>query len=316
MTTSLYRYRTRWGGLSTRLRVHLVVLPRWFALPMAVLTVILGASMGEPAVVDIFLATLVVVGIMAWSHGMNTFLDYVWTGLDRGEVGERSRPKFYTSGQQPIAEGVVKPIEVLLSAAGWLALSALFAALLSSRGHPWVWLPWGMASLCTFGYSWGKLHYSCEVFLALGFGPIATMLGAAAAPDPDLARGFLVGIPFGILFGFAAETVDQYMDAEVNWSKGLRNIGALTWKRQANLWGPIWVFVGSAMFVHLILAATGVLSPWTLLAIGPGILFMIYGALMDELYPSPAPFQKRAIIVGLVSLVLYVLLMVVGSYVS
>lgn len=298
-------------GLAKRLHVHLVVLPRWFALPMAVLTVILGASLGHAGAVDILLATLAVAGIMAWAHGMNTYLDYVWTGLDRGEVGERSRPKWYTSGQQPIAAGVLKSHEVLLSASLWLLLSALFAALLSARGHPWVWLPWTVASLCTFGYSWGKLHYSCEFFLALGFGPMATLLGMTASPDPDLIKGLLAGIPFGILFGFAAETVDQYVDAEVNWPKGLRNIGALTWKRQKPLSEPITLFIMLALAVHVLLAVLGTLSDWTLLATVPGLLFLI---LAPELaIPSR---QKRAMFLGLVALSVYVLVMVVASYVS
>ncbi|GAI37162.1 unnamed protein product, partial [marine sediment metagenome] len=53
------------------------------------------------------------------------------------------------------------------------------------------------------------------------------MLGMASQPEPDFLLAFLAGIPILILFGYGAETMDQYTDASVNWMRGLRNFGAL-----------------------------------------------------------------------------------------
>ena len=198
----------------TNIGVHLWELPRWFAAPAVVAAVVMGNLIGGELSWLLVIAVVCGLLVMAWGHAMNTYLDYYWTGLDKGSVGLRSRPKEYTKGQQPIAAGILSGREVLANALVWLCLSAVMAAIISWKATAWVWLPWVLGSLSTFWYSWGKLHYCCELALGLGFGPFACMLGAATASSPDLGLAFLAGLPFAIVWGYAAETMDQWIDAE------------------------------------------------------------------------------------------------------
>ncbi|GAJ00021.1 unnamed protein product, partial [marine sediment metagenome] len=119
--------------------------------------------------------------------------------------------------------------EVLVNGLVYLAISAMFIGVVAWKVSAIIWAIWGATALCTFWYSWGKLHWNCELALGTGFGPFAVMLGMASQPNPDFLIAFLAGIPFLILWGYAAETIDQWTDAEPNWPRGLRNFGALVW---------------------------------------------------------------------------------------
>lgn len=115
----------------------------------------------------------------------------------------------------------------------------------------------------TFWYSWGKLHYQCELALGVGFGPIACMMGMASQPNPDFLVAFLAGIPFLILWGFAAEFVDQAIDAEPNWPRGLRNLGALAWKNNISIPLFVGILFIMAYIAQVFLIVGGVLAPLT-----------------------------------------------------
>ncbi|GAJ23056.1 unnamed protein product, partial [marine sediment metagenome] len=55
----------------------------------------------------------------------NSFLDYSWTGLDKGEIEDRSAEKDYCGGQNIIEAGIVTPQEVAFNALAWYLLSAV-----------------------------------------------------------------------------------------------------------------------------------------------------------------------------------------------
>ena len=63
--------------------------------------------------------------VMAGGHSFNSFLDYAWTGLDKGETEDRSAEKDYTGGQNVISAKIVSLREVLGNALGWYILSAV-----------------------------------------------------------------------------------------------------------------------------------------------------------------------------------------------
>jgi len=292
------------GKIKTQLE-----LGRFFALPVAVCAVLLGIALGGHWS---WLSAMVALGAifqMAFAHSFNTLLDYSWTGFDKGTEEERSRGKVYTKGQQAIAAGIMSPREVLVNGLVYLAISAVFIGIVAWQVSPVIWVIWGVMALMTFGYSWGKLHWSCEFFLGIGFGPLAVMLGMASQPNPDFLLAFLAGIPVLILFGYGAETMDQYTDAEPNWPRGLRNLGALVWKNNASI-SMFIVWLLSATFLsQLFLIAGGVLHPLTALSL---IAFIPFSMCLLFLEVKP----KTGIIWGLGGIYLYVLLLVLGEVIG
>ena len=251
----------------------------------------------------IALACLAGALMMAYSHSYNSFADWQ-SGLDQGSEAERSHPKPYTSGQNLIAQGLVSINEVFAVTLAYLLLSALATALLATRTTPWVWLPWGLIAACAPLYSWGKFHYSCETVLGLGFGPLAVMFGAAVGPGPLMLNAFLAGIPFGLVFGGMAETVDQFWDADVNVPKGLRNLGALCWRRGWGLGTPLFLMALLTAGVHVALIGSGVLTGVT------GFTVIILPAIA-ALTPFYEKKQKAGIMAGLALVMAYPLAILV-----
>lgn len=285
----------------------MLTLPRWFALPAAVCAVVLGGLLEDAPLGNMLLAILVGVFLMAGAHSFNTFLDFVWTKLDQGEVDERSRPKEYTVGQQPLSTGEMKPHEVLVNALGWYVISLVPTLILAFTVTPWILLPWTLSALTTFFYSWGKLHYLCEIALGLGFGSFSVMLGASASGSPNLFIAALAGLPFFILWGFAAEVVDQATDAEVNWKKGLRNIGGWAWRNHISpMLLALWL-INVSYLVQIGLIMAGVLHPYSMLSLIATPLFA-YGAAM-----AGDQFNRTGILLMLSGVFVHMIGLVVGQ---
>jgi len=288
-----------------KIKTH-IGLGRFFALPVCVCAVLLGVALGGHWS---WLSAMVALGAafqMAYAHSFNTLLDYQWTGFDKGAEEERSRGKVYTHGQQAIAAGIMSPKEVLANGLVYLAISAVFIGIIAWKVSALIWAIWAVTALCTFGYSWGKLHWSCEFFLGIGFGPLAVMLGMASQPNPDFLTAFLAGIPILILFGYGAETMDQYTDAAPNWPRGLRNFGALVWKNNVSISTFIVWLLCATFLSQLFLAAAGILRPLTALTLITLIPFSLC-LLFLEMKP------KVGIIWGLGGIYLYGLLLLLGE---
>ena len=252
--------------MKEKIKTH-IGLGRFFALPACACAVLLGIALGGHWS---WLSAMVVLAAafeMFYAHSFNTLLDYSWTGFDKGTEEERSRGKVYTKGQQPIATGILSPKAVLVNGLGYLAISAIFVGIVAWQVSPVIWAIWAVTALCTFWYSWGKLHYQCELALGMGFGPFAVMLGMASQPNPDFLLAFLAGIPFLILWGYAAETIDQWTDAAPNWPRGLRNFGALAWKNNISVSMFLGWLVTITFLSQLFLIAGGILAPLTALSL-------------------------------------------------
>ncbi|HUV56180.1 MAG TPA: UbiA family prenyltransferase [Dehalococcoidales bacterium] len=281
-------------------------LGRFFALPIAACSVLLGVALGGHWS---WLSAMVCLGVvfqMAFAHSFNTLLDYSWTGLDKGTEAERSRGKIYTHGQQEIASGKMTPKGVLLNGLVYLAISAVFIGIVAWQVSPIIWAIWGIASLCTFWYSWGKLHFQCEIALGTGFGPLAVMMGMASQPNPDFLLAFLAGIPALLLFGYGAETLDQFIDAEPNWPRGLRNFGALVWRNNASISTILGWLLSITFLSQLFLITGGVLHPLTALTL---ITFLPFSMCLLFIESKP----KVGIIWGLGGIYLYCLLLLLGE---
>ena len=288
--------------MKAKLKAHFWILPRWFAVVAAVSAVVMGGIVAGASALPILLASISSLLLMGSGHSFNTLLDYEWTKLDRGEPDERSRPKSYTGGQQPIAAGVLTSKEVLANALGWLALSAIPIIFLPKI----VWLPWTLGALVTFWYSWAKLHWHPEVALGVGFATFGVWLGMSASGHIDFWRGFLVSLPFLVLWGGLAEIIDQWTDWLPNWPKGARSTGMLIGK----LGIPLrWVITWGMSIVYLLqifLITVGLLAPWTGLSFLAVIPISACAILIDT-------DLKKGVIWGLLAIFLYQSLVVVGQ---
>lgn len=296
-------------SLSKKIVAHIITLPRWFAAPATICAVVLGAVIGGGDVIPTILAVTTALLLMAAAHSSNTWLDYYWTHFDLGTEDERSRPKEYTVGQQPIAAGILSGKEVLANILFWLVLSAIPAGVLSAMVSPWIWLFWVLIIACSPWYSWGKRHYLCELALGAGFGPFAVMLGMASQPNPDFLKAFLAGIPFLILWGYGAETIDQWTDAEPNWPRGLRNFGALLWKNNVSVTMFLTWLLAITYMSQLFLIAGGVLAPLTGLSL---ISFLPLSFCLLYLEKN----LKVGVLWGLGGIFLHMILLTVGQVVG
>ena len=203
------------------LATHLWSLPRWFAAPATIASVVLGAILSGASFLPALLAALCALFAMAFAHSSNTYLDYYWTKLDRGGPSERSVPKVYTSGQQLLATGQLSQYGNLINMLAWGVGSAM----------PLIWLPrvafipWLLIIPMTFWYSWAKTKWHPEIPLGLGFATFSVWLGMAASGQVDYLRGAIWSIPFFLLWGLTAEWIDQWLDGKANWPKGARSLG-------------------------------------------------------------------------------------------
>lgn len=292
--------------MKNKIATH-IGLGRFFALPAALCAVLLGVALGGHWSWLTVMVCLAATFQMAYSHSFNTLLDYSWTKFDKGREEERSRPKAYTKGQQAIAAGGLSPRGVLINGLVYLAISAAFTAVVSWQVSPIIWAIWAATSLVTFWYSYGKLHYQCELALGIGFGPLAVMLGMASQPNPNFLVALLAGIPFLILWGFAAEFVDQAIDAEPNYPRGLRNLGALAWKNNISV--PLFTafLFTVAYLAQLFLIAAGILAPLTSLSL---IAFPLtaYGLLI-----LGNNFNKKGVLILLLGVFIHMIALLIGQ---
>ena len=67
-------------------KLHFWTLPRWFAAPFFGMAAILGALLAGGLTINSWLGVLASLLIMAGGHSFNSFLDYNWTGLDKGRL--------------------------------------------------------------------------------------------------------------------------------------------------------------------------------------------------------------------------------------
>lgn len=289
-----------------KLQVYVLIAPRWFALPVAFLGVLLGVvtggSWGTLAVLALFIGAT----LMSFGHIMNSVLDWAWTGLDKGEEGTRSFEKPYTGGQNLIANGRASVLGLSVNASLWLLLSALATGVLATQTTAQVWLVWGVTAIATFHYSWAKLHYHPEIPLGIAFGPCAVWLGMSTSGEITWVEGFLVSLPLFLIFGVVGEFFDQYCDADANYPKGGRSLGILAAHHGVNAREGISVLLLLTFLVQGILVFTSVLSVWTTLTLTSLIFFFFFTALYRR-------SQKTAIFLGLLGIFAYATLLVIGE---
>lgn len=296
---------------------HLFQLPRWFAIPFFGASVLIGSSLAGGINANAWVAFVACLLVMAGGHSFNSFLDYAWTGLDKGEVENRSAEKAYTGGQNLLEAKVVSLREVYWNAIGWYILSAIPIIYLAINVTPLILIPWVAGMLMTFWYAKSKFNYTHELALGMAVGPVPLLIGMLAVnPHPNWVAGLLVSVPFAIVLSFAGLAIDEWEDAEANLKKGVKSLAYEVWKysdsvsTQAKSLGTLnWYLTGWFLFMFFyqgLLINLNILKPLT------GLAFLTFPFLMACMLKFKSNFKKWAAIIVIVGAV-YVILLTVGQ---
>lgn len=293
--------------MKAKLKAHLWTLPRWFAAPFFGSVVLLGAVLAGGINNNAWMAMVAGLLVMAGGHSFNSFLDYSWTGLDKGELEDRSAEKDYCGGQNIIEAGIVTPREVAFNALAWYLLSVAPAVYLAVNvGWP-ILVVWLLGLLITFWYSKSKFNWTHELALATGAGPLAALLGMyGVTSSPDWLAGILASLPVAILFSFAGLALDEWPDAKANLKKGVKSLAYKVWEYKVDLPTYLITWFTFTYIFQLFLIIINVLSPVTF------ITFILVPVLIPCTVFLRKYFRKTAGILVMVA-ALYPILVLAGQ---
>lgn len=313
-----------------KLKIHLFTLPRWFAAPFFGSSVLIGAVLAGGINMYVWITLILGMLLMAAGHSWNSFLDYAWTGLDKGEQADRSAEKAYTGGQNLIETKQVSLREVLTNACIYDIASLLVLQWVTFQtGHFWsLIILWIAGFIVPFWYSWGKFNYTQELALGISVGPIPVLLGMyTVSPNPPIINGLLVSVPMAIILSFMGLALDEWPDAEANLKKGVKSFAYKVWEYSDNQpplvfslgAGPVtnkslttllWYCTAWLMFMciyHVFLISIGVLAPLTALAL------VVVPLIFPALLLLKKEFRKTMTVVIALG-ALYPLLMLLGQW--
>jgi hypothetical protein len=306
---------------------HLFQLPRWFAIPFFGASALLGSVLAGGITANAWIAFVACLLVMAGGHSFNSYLDYAWTGLDKGELENRSAEKTYTGGQNLLETKVVSLSEVFTNAVFWYILSAIPIIYLATSVTWLIIIPWVAGMLMTFWYSKSKFNYTHELALGCAVGPVPMIIGMLAVnPAANWVHVLLVSVPFAIVLSFAGLAIDEWPDAEANLRKGVKSLAYEVWKwsdyvsidRPDYALGELWVkslstlqwyLTGWFLFMFFyqgVLINLNILKPLT------GLAFLAFPFLMACMLKLKSSFKKWAAITVIVG-ALYVILLLVGQ---
>lgn len=289
-----------------KIRTH-IALGRFFAAPVVILSVILGAILaGAPAWLTV-LAVIAGLIAMAAGHYYNSWADYRW-GLDRGTP--RSVEKWYTWGSSVIALGKASPSEVLvLSLIQYAVFTGICIAIGILANTWWIILPWAIGLTAGFFYAPGFMpglkYKGFPEYVGFAFGIGGVGLGYVCAGGMDLPLVLLVGL--GVSLPWATDwIIDQYVDAESDIKKGVRNIAHVAYETGFPIWA--WCLFGwTISYVFLLFLITiGYLSPWVFLAVFAIPLFGLAAVWIPKDITKGVQY-------GLLATFAYIFLVVVGQ---
>ncbi|HTY81646.1 MAG TPA: prenyltransferase [Dehalococcoidales bacterium] len=291
-----------------KIKAHFWTLPRWFALPLFAAPAVLGGLLAGGMTFDSWLGVIGTVLIMAGGHSFNSFLDYAWTGLDKGEVSERSAEKDYAAGQSIIAAGIVSAGEVAINALAWYALALVPIIYLAVNvGWP-ILLIGALGMLSTFFYSKAKFNWMHEFALGTASGPLAVLAGMFATnASPPWVMGLVVSVPSFILISFVGLAIDEWPDAEANLKKGVRSISYKVWEYGVSLEWYLSVWILFMFLYQVFLISIGFLQPLS------AISFFVWPFLISFVVMLKRDFRKWAGIAVFTG-VMYPVLMVLGHW--
>jgi 1,4-dihydroxy-2-naphthoate octaprenyltransferase len=294
--------------MKKKLKAHLWTLPRWFAAPLFGAAAVLGGLLAGGMTLNSWLGVIGTLLIMAGGHSFNSYLDYAWTGLDKGELKERSAEKDYAGGQSLIASGVISPVEAALNAIGWYVLALIPLVYLAVKiGWP-ILVIGGLGMATTFWYSKAKFNWTHEIALGTSAGPLAVLGGMfATSSNASWVSGLVVSVPSFVLISFIGLAIDEWPDAEANLKKGVRSISYKVWEHGISL---EWYLTSWLLFMYIyqvFLITTGLLAPLS------AISFLTWPFFMAALVMLKQNFRKWAGVVVFTG-VTYPVLLVLGQF--
>lgn len=302
--------------MKQKIKAHLWTLPRWFAIPFFGSSILIGSVLAGGLCGNAWIGLIAGLLVMAGGHSFNSFLDYSWTGLDKGTPEARSAEKDYTGGQNLIENGIVSPKEIVANATVWYILSAIPAIYLTiTVGWP-ILIVWLLGMLITFWYSWGKFNYTHELSLGIGVGPLGVLLGMFAVnPSPNWVMGIAVSAPFAIVLSFMGLAFDEWPDAEANLKKGVKSMAYKVWEYGVSLEWYLMSWILFMFIYQVLMIAVGMLAPLTAISFFsfPGLLACI--TLLKPHEPSLVTFRKVGGILVMVA-AFYPLLVLVGQIIA
>jgi 1,4-dihydroxy-2-naphthoate octaprenyltransferase len=291
-----------------KFKAHIWTLPRWFAGPLFGAPAVLGGLLAGGMTLNSWLGVIGTLLIMAGGHSFNSLLDYSWTGLDKGEPGERSAEKDYSGGQSIIATGIVSAREVAFNAIAWYVLSLVPLVYLAINVGWQILIIGLLGMLATFAYAKSKFNWTHEFTLGTASGPLAVLGGMfATTSSPPWVTGLVVSVPCFILISFIGLTLDEWPDAEANLKKGVKSIAYKVWEYKISL---EWYIASWLLFMYLyqvFLISIGILAPLS------AISFFTWPLLMAFLVLLKQDFRKWAGIIVLTG-VAYPVLLVLGQF--
>jgi len=293
--------------LKDKIKAHLWTLPRWFATPFFGSVLLLGAVLAGGINVNAWIGLIGGLLLMAGGHSFNSVLDYSWTGLDKGEIEDRSAEKAYTGGQNIIEAGIVTPREVALNALGWYALSAVPIIYLAVKVG-WPILPvWVLSMLITGWYSKAKFNWTHELALFMGAGPLAALIGMySVSPSPAWWIGIAASAPAGLILSFVGLPLDEWEDAEANLRKGVKSVAYRAWEYNVDLGLYLLVWVAFVYLLQVFLITVGILAPLTWLT------FVLVPVFMAAVVFLKKSFRKTAGVLVIIG-ACYPVLMLIGQ---
>jgi 1,4-dihydroxy-2-naphthoate octaprenyltransferase len=291
------------------LKLHLWTLPRWFVAPFVGITAILGAWQAGGLTMNSWLGVLAALLIMAGGHSFNSFLDYAWTGLDKGEPEERSAGKAYTGAQSLLAAGEISLKEVLINALLWYLLAAVILVYLAVKAGWPVLLVGSLGMLVTFWYSQAKFNWTHELALGIGIGPLPALAGLLATSSSSAwIEGVLVGIPSALIIAFAGLALDEWPDAEANLNKGVKSLAYKVWENGFSLELYIIAWIMFIFIYQIFLIVIGIFQPLT------GISFLVFPPLLGSLVFLKKNLRQAAVVIIILAAA-YLALILVGQIV-
>jgi hypothetical protein len=286
----------------------------------------MGSAIAGRIDLNAWIAVIASLLVMAGGHAFNSYLDYAWTGLDKGEKENRSAEKSYTGGQNLIENKIVSLKEVFANAVICYGLSIIpIVYLIAARNVTLlIIIPWLLGMAVTFWYSWGKFNFTHELSLGVAVGPLPMLIGAFAVnANANWINVLLVSIPFAIVLSFAGLALDEWPDAEANIKKGVKSMAYEVWKwsdwteNRVSYDLPVikslstlrWYLTSWFLFMFVfqgILIYLGILKPLT------SLCFFVFPFLIPGMLMLRSNFNKWASFIVIVG-AMYVLLILVGQ---
>ena len=274
-----------------------IIAGRFFAAPWIFVNTLLGVKLAGFDFKTWMLSFVIVLSVLLAGHYLNAWRDYT-LGFDQLENGSKAKP--YTAASQVLPRGWLTLKEVKLSTFVFFALSIIIFILYAPKRADTIAL-FIMGLSIAIAYSdYLKPRGLGEIGLFLGHGFGASTF-AYSLVRPITAEALAAGTLLGLLAGMVY-TVDQWIDAETDFARRVKNYAYLIAKAEMRLSTFFYFAVTAVVTIHLAFVLMGILRASTLKALLLMPLFHFSGVFLDYHF-------EKGVWVALTAIWLYPILM-------